>query len=417
MAHSLLNNLQLAKQQASALTRVCSRNGPLISVAKYSTIVDEEPRRLKTVNLTSLKRGTGGRSSFNGIVVTIFGASGFLGPILGYKFGKIGSQVIYPYRGDFYRLMRLKPTGDLGQVLFHFYYLRDEKSIKEAMKYSNVVVNLVGQQWETKNFSFNDVHVDGARLIAKCARECGVERLIHLSAMNVTPNPEPIVYKGGSQWLRSKYYGEQAVFEEFPNATVIRPADMYGREDHFLWYYQHVWRRQVRSLPLWEKGENTIKAPVFAGDIAQAIVNAAKDPETAGKIYQGVGPHRYLLSEIIDYFYRVMQKDDLWGYERYNMKYDPTFFLRVWLNEKINFSNPIGELTRERVEREHINDVILDGVPTLEDLGVTPTLMEDQIPYELKIYSAYLYYHAAPGELPEPGKPKPLEKHEHIKFF
>lgn len=155
------------EQQASALGAVCLRNGSLGSVGKYSTITDEEPRQLKTVNLASLKRGTGGRSSFNGMVVTIFGATGFLGPMVGYKFGKMGSQMIYPYRGDFYPAMRLKPTGDLGQVLFHFYNLRDEKAIKEAMKYSNVVVNLVGSQWETRNFKYDDVHVDGARLIAK----------------------------------------------------------------------------------------------------------------------------------------------------------------------------------------------------------------------------------------------------------
>lgn len=218
----------------------------------------------------------------------------------------------------------------------------------------------------------------------------GVERLIHLSAMNVTPNPVPKVYKSGSQWLKSKYYGEQAVLEEFPNATIIRPADMYGREDHFLWYYQHIWRRQLHKLPLWEKGEKTVKAPVFGGDIAQAIVNAAKDPETAGKIYQGVGPHRYLLSEIIDYLYRCMNKDEKsWGFKRYNMMYDPTFLIRVYLNDKLNISDPIGELSMERVEREYIDDVILEGVPTLEDLGVTPTLMDDQVSgyFHLKIFS------------------------------
>ncbi|XP_031622507.1 NADH dehydrogenase [ubiquinone] 1 alpha subcomplex subunit 9, mitochondrial [Contarinia nasturtii] len=415
MAHHLLNNLQLAKQQASVLGGVCLKNGSLSSVAKYSTIVDEEPRQLKTVNLTSLKRGTGGRSSFNGMVVTIFGATGFLGPMVGYKFGKLGSQLIYPYRADFYPAMRLKPTGDLGQVLFHFYNLRDEKSIKEAMKYSNVVVNLVGRQWETRNFTFDDVHVDGARLIAKCARECGVERLIHLSAMNVTPDPEAVTYFGPSKWLKSKYYGEQAVFEEFPNATVIRPADMYGREDHFLWYYQHVWRRQFRAVPLWDNGDKTVKAPVFGGDIAQAIVNAAKDPETAGKIYQGVGPHRYLLSDIIDYLYRVMNKDlESWGYFRYNMKYDPFFYIKTYLTEKLSQSNPVGEVNRERVEKEFISDVILDGVPTLEDLGVNLTLMDDQIPYEMKAYTAWLYYHPEPGEFAPIGKPRPLGKYEYV---
>jgi NADH dehydrogenase (ubiquinone) 1 alpha subcomplex subunit 9 len=57
------------------------------------------------------------------------------------------------------------------------------------MKYSNVVVNLVGRDWETKNFKFKDVHVKGARDIARIARECGVKRLIHFSSLNVDEHP------------------------------------------------------------------------------------------------------------------------------------------------------------------------------------------------------------------------------------
>lgn len=114
-----------------------------------------------------MKRGSGGRSSFNGMIVSIFGCTGFLGPYVAYKFGKIGSQMILCYRGDYYDVMRLKPCGDLGQVLFHFYDIRDEKSVRDAMRYSNIVVNLVGREWETNNFNFNDVHVNGARRIAR----------------------------------------------------------------------------------------------------------------------------------------------------------------------------------------------------------------------------------------------------------
>lgn len=101
------------------------------------------------------------------MVVSIFGSTGLVGRSVANKFGKIGSQLVCCYRGDFYDAARLKLTGDLGQVLYHFYHLKDEKSVREAVKHSNVVVNLAGRDWETKNFTFNDVHVEGARRIAR----------------------------------------------------------------------------------------------------------------------------------------------------------------------------------------------------------------------------------------------------------
>jgi NADH dehydrogenase (ubiquinone) 1 alpha subcomplex subunit 9 len=99
-------------------------------------------------------------------------------------------QLIVPYRGDHYDALRLKLVGDLGQVFFVPYDLRDEESIRKSIQYSNVVINLVGRDWETKNFSFDDLHVKGARTLARLAKEAGVEKFIHVSALNATSNPE-----------------------------------------------------------------------------------------------------------------------------------------------------------------------------------------------------------------------------------
>ena len=54
-------------------------------------------------------------------------------------------------------------------------------------------------------------------------------------------------------------------------------------------YYAHVWRRQGQWMPLWKKGEETIKQPVFVSDLAAGIIAAIKDSDTAGKTYQAVG--------------------------------------------------------------------------------------------------------------------------------
>ena len=83
-----------------------------------------------------MKRGRGGRSSFSGDVVTVFGANGFIGTgvanrlvlklitilhvfdskTIMIRLGKNGSQMIFPYRGEHYKMMRMKVVGDLGQV-------------------------------------------------------------------------------------------------------------------------------------------------------------------------------------------------------------------------------------------------------------------------------------------------------------
>jgi NADH dehydrogenase (ubiquinone) 1 alpha subcomplex subunit 9 len=64
---------------------------------------------------------------------------------------------------------------------------------------------------------------------------------------------------------------------------------MYGNGDRFLRYYAAFWRRQNTGMPLWKKGEATIKQPVFVSDVAQAILNAAREVDTNGKTYQAIG--------------------------------------------------------------------------------------------------------------------------------
>lgn len=49
--------------------------------------------QIKKPKMHSLRRGTGGRSSFSGIVATVFGSSGFLGRYVCNRLGKIGTQV------------------------------------------------------------------------------------------------------------------------------------------------------------------------------------------------------------------------------------------------------------------------------------------------------------------------------------
>jgi NADH dehydrogenase (ubiquinone) 1 alpha subcomplex subunit 9 len=99
---------------------------------------------------------------------------------------------------------------------------RDEDSIRESLKHSDIVINLIGKHYETKhavptrradgslsrvNFSFEEVHVDIARRIARISKEAGVKSLIHVSALSADLESE-------SKWSLTKAMGE-----EFPDAV------------------------------------------------------------------------------------------------------------------------------------------------------------------------------------------------------
>jgi len=335
----------------------------------------------------------------------VFGGTGFLGRYVVNQFGKVGSQIVAAYRGDDYDARHLKLAGDLGQVVFCHYNLRNEESIRRAVRHSSVVVNLVGRDFNTWNYKFDDVNHIGARAIARACRQMGVPKLVHLSALNAAEAPEGHVLKGGSAFLKSKWRGEMAVREEFPEATVFRPSDMFGQEDRFTRYFISMTRHQGKWMPLYRKGEHTIKQPVFVGDVARGVIRSIAQSDAIGQTYEAVGPRRYQLSELVDWFHRVTRKQSEWGYLRYDLKWDPSLLLRARLNELFCPSWPIGTFVPDKLERECMTDT-LSGAPTLTDLGVNLTTMEERIMWELRQFKAGAYYEEQLDEFAKPAPPK-----------
>ncbi|KAK0047567.1 NADH dehydrogenase [ubiquinone] 1 alpha subcomplex subunit 9 mitochondrial [Biomphalaria pfeifferi] len=358
--------------------------------------------------LTAMKRGTGGRSSFSGVVATVFGANGFLGRYVCNKLGKIGSQVIIPYRCDANEVERLRLVGDLGQVLFFPFQLRDEESIRKTVQYSNVVINLIGREYETKNFKYSDVHVAGARRLARIAKESGVQTFVHVSHLNAKKDIQK-VWKT-SEFLKTKYESELAVREEFPEAIIFKPSDMFGAEDQFLNYFNYYSRWTVfgqlipwkSGLPIWKNGEYTIKQPVYVADVAEGIIKAILNPDMAGQTIQCVGPQRYYLADIVDYVISILRREH--GLVRTNR----TFWIRLRA-ALLDYIPSRPWYNPDKLEREALTDWTVPGMLTLEDLGVTLTPFDDMAKFLLHPYRQYAYYQEKMGEFADPEPPKPAE--------
>lgn len=193
--------------------------------------------------------------------------------------------------------------GDLGQVVPVAFELRDKDSVRNAIRGSTVVVNLMGKHYETYNYKFDDVHVEGARRLAETAREEGVTHFVHVS----TAMP---LEKCKSKWLQSKQQGEDVVRKIYPDATIIRTTDMFGAEDRLV---TRMAKNIMSSAPvvLSNFGEARMQ-PVSVNDVASLVAAAVRDPERyASQILELGGPDVLTTREFYDLICGFIQRTTL----------------------------------------------------------------------------------------------------------
>ncbi|KAI9023048.1 hypothetical protein CLU79DRAFT_750096 [Phycomyces nitens] len=300
--------------------------------------------------------GRGGRSSTNGQVATVFGCTGFLGRYVVSKLAKQGTQVVVANR-DPDESRHLKVTGDLGQIIPLDFSLKNKDQILECVRHSDIVYNLIGRDYETKNYSFEDVHVNGPRLLAEACAEAGVARFVQVSALNASEDSP-------SKFLRTKALGEKAVREVIPDATIVRPSIMWGHEDRFLnrigdadgWQY-------------WVNDSQTKILPVAVLDVAQALSVLLNAESSMGKTYELYGAKQYTFEDV----FKLAREISMKPLPTYNVP-TPVAKLAASVLDKLPYNQMISP---DLIQRMTMDDKPTPGALTFADLYMEPTLLEN----------------------------------------
>jgi len=182
----------------------------------------------------------------------------------------------------------------------------------ELIADADIVVNLIGKYYETRapttkdtfpyvgmktNFTFKDCNVDIARTIAELCTEMQVDNLIHVSSLNASED-------SASEWARTKWWGEQAVKEAYPWATIIRPAQLVGHEDRFLNWFAKA-SIMYPAVPLVDGG-HALTQPVYVADVADVISKVIDTPEDfEGRTVDVFGPSDYTYKEIGEFVFDI----------------------------------------------------------------------------------------------------------------
>lgn len=293
-----------------------------------------------------------------GTLATIFGGAGFVGRYATRELARRGWRIrAASRRPDL--AGHLQPMGSVGQIHPVQANLRYPDSVARAIAGADAVINAVGILAPSGRQNFEALHVAGPRAIAKAAREAGVSRLIHISAIGADQ-------KSSAEYGRTKARGEAAVLEEFPDAVILRPSIVFGPEDEFFNRFAGM-ARISPFLPLIGGGRTRFQ-PVYVGDLATAIANAVEGAGETGTVYEIGGP------EILS-FRQLLDRTKEWS-DRSNVGYLTMPFWLAKLQALLTWPlpNSIRPLTLDQVRLLQSDNIVSDAARnegrTIRALGV-----------------------------------------------
>ena len=293
--------------------------------------------------------------------VAILGGAGFIGRYVVKRLAERGDVLTVGGRNAAYAKF-LKLKGDVGQVGLVNVAIDDESMLPAFVSGADTVVNLAGILTEGGAQRFEIVHHAGPAHLARVAREAGVERFIHVSAIGADT-------RSTSFYARTKAAGEAAVRDAFPTATILRPSVVFGPEDDFFNRLAAT-ALILPVLPLIGGGETRFQ-PVYVGDVADAAVHCIDDPATAGRTYELGGPKVYSMRALMELMLAELH--------RKRLLIDLPFGLAS-IQARLMSLLPNAPLTADQVEMLKSDNIVGPSAMGLAELGIRPTAVEAILP-------------------------------------
>ena len=282
--------------------------------------------------------------------VCVLGGAGFVGSSIVGKLDAAGYQVkVLTRRREASKHLILLPNVQVVEC-----DVMNNQALKQALTGADAVINLIGILHENPKNTFEANHHQLPRRIAQICENLGIERLIHMSALQASTHAP-------SQYLISKAKGEAALkdFSKKLDVTIFRPSVIFGRNDQFLNLFATV----VKYLPVIALAKpNARFQPIWVEDVASCFVNTLENIDTYDKTYELGGPNVYTMRELVQ---KVM---DILGKQR------PI----IGLNDSLSMAQAfvLELLPVKLMTRDNVKSMALDNVtqqPIAPQLGVIPT--------------------------------------------
>lgn len=218
--------------------------------------------------------------------ITLLGATGFVGRVLLARLAQEGHQLTVLSRNPHAHLVRLLPPGT--RVVTGDVY--DPELLRANFAGADAVINLVGILNESgdNGRGFHRAHVALTKLVVAACQLAGTRRLLQMSSLNAG--------RGDSFYLKTRGEAEAAVKGSGLDWTIFEPSVIFGIGDGFFCRFAAL-LKLAPVLPLAKAG--TRFAPVYVGDVVEAMRRALHSRSTIGQVYELYGAEVFTLGELV----------------------------------------------------------------------------------------------------------------------
>lgn len=218
--------------------------------------------------------------------LVVLGGTGFVGRHLVPRLHAAGHRIDVLSRNR----ERHRELGVLPRVRVRSVDVYDAAALADALCGADAAINLIGilNERGRDGSGFRRAHVDLTRTLLDACARAGVTRLLQMSALRAG--------EGSSHYLRTRGEAEALVRASATAWTLFRPSVIFGPGDGLYFRFAAL----LRLAPLLPLARATARfAPVYVGDVVEAMQRSLASAASIGAVYELGGPQRMSLAEIV----------------------------------------------------------------------------------------------------------------------
>jgi len=175
--------------------------------------------------------------------------------------------------------------------------MTDAESLRKGVAGCDTVVHLVAIR-QGREEEFRRVMVEGTRSLLAAAKEAGVGRFVHMSALGTSEQTKDAV-----PYYRAKWDDEQLVQASGIPHVIFRPSFIFGPDGGILPTFTKL-ARLTPVTPIIGSGKQRIQ-PIWADDVAAYFADATSKADVTGRLYELGGPDAVTWNEFWERLKRV----------------------------------------------------------------------------------------------------------------